>query len=157
MPMEYGFLLAGVVLLAIELVIPGFGVFGIAGMICTTIGAFYVMGGGLPALVILLGIYLALALIVAFLCLYLPKESKYNPFVLWTRQHNSEGYTGGEDLSSLLGKQGKALTTLRPAGTITLAGRRLDVSSLGDYIEKNTPVTIVKVEGSKIFVEKTEE
>lgn len=157
MPMEYSLLLAGVVLLAIELVVPGFGVFGIAGMACTTIGAFFVMGGGLPAMLILLGIYLVLALAIAFLCLYLPKESRYNPFVLWTRQQNSAGYTGGEDLSSLLGKQGKALTTLRPAGTIVLDGKRLDVSSLGDYIEKDTLVTIVKVEGSKIFVEKTED
>lgn len=157
MPMEYSLLLAGVVLLAIELVVPGFGVFGIAGMACTTIGAFFVMGGGLPAMLILLGIYLVLALAIAFLCFYLPKESKYNPFVLWTRQQNSAGYTGGEDLSPLLGKQGKALTTLRPAGTIVLDGKRLDVSSLGDYIEKGTPVTIVKVEGSKIFVEKTED
>lgn len=157
MPMEYSFLLAGVVLLAIELVIPGFGVFGIAGMACTTIGAFYIMGGGLPAIVILLAIYLALALGVAFLCVYLPKESKYNPFVLWTRQQNSAGYTGGDDLSQLLGKHGLALTTLRPAGTISVEGKRLDVSSLGDFIAKDTPVKIVKVEGSKIFVEKTEE
>lgn len=156
MPMEYALLLAGLLLLAIELVVPGFGVFGIAGMACTTMGVFFIMGGGLPALVILLGIYLVLALGVAFLCVYLPKESKYNPFVLWTRQQNSEGYTGGEDLSQLVGRQGKALTTLRPAGTISVEGRRLDVSSLGDYIEKDTPVTIVRVEGSKIFVEKTE-
>ncbi len=156
MPMEYSFLLAGVVLLAIELVIPGFGVFGVAGMICTTIGAFYIMGGGLPAIVILLAIYLALALGVVVLCVYLPKESKYNPFVLWTRQQNSAGYTGGDDLSQLLGKHGRALTTLRPAGTISVDGKRLDVSSLGDFIAKDTPVKIVKVEGSKIFVEKTE-
>lgn len=157
MPMEYSFLLAGVVLLAIELVIPGFGAFGVAGMICTTIGAFYIMGGGLPAIVILLAIYLVLALGVAFLCVYLPKESKYNSFVLWTRQQNSAGYTGGDDLSQLLGKRGQALTTLRPAGTISVEGKRLDVSSLGDFIAKDTPVKIVKVEGSKIFVEKTEE
>lgn len=156
MPMEYALLFAGLLLLAIELVVPGFGVFGIAGMVCTTMGAFFIMGGGLPALVILLGIYLIFALGVAFLCLYLPKESKYNPFVLWTRQQNSDGYTGGDDKSQLAGKRGRALTTLRPAGTISVDGKRLDVSSLGDYIEKDTPVTIVKVEGSKIFVEKTE-
>lgn len=157
MPMEYTFLLAGVVLLAIELVIPGFGIFGMAGMACMTIGAFFVLGGGLTALVILLGIYLLFGLVIAFLCLYLPKESKYNTFVLWTQQKNSEGYTGGRDLTALLGQKGRALTTLRPAGTILADGKRLDVSSLGDYVEKGTSVTIVKVEGSKIFVEKTEE
>lgn len=98
MPMEYTFLLAGVLLLAIELVIPGFGIFGMAGMACMTIGAFFVLGGGMTALVILLGIYLLLGLCIAFLCLYLPKESKYNPFVLWMQQKNSEGYTGSRDV-----------------------------------------------------------
>ena len=157
MPMEYTFLLAGVVLLAIELVIPGCGIFGMAGMACMTIGAFFVMGGGLPALVILLGIYLLFGLVIAFLCLYLPKESKYNSFVLWTQQKNSEGYTGGKNWSMLVGKRGTALTTLRPAGTILVDGKRLDVSSQGDYIEKSAPVIIVRVEGSKIFVEQTKE
>ena len=88
---------------------------------------------------------------------YLPKESKYNPFVLWTRQKNSEGYTGGKNWSMLVGKRGTALTTLRPAGTILVDGKRLDVSSQGDYIEKSAPVIIVRVEGSKIFVEQTKE
>ena len=89
--------------------------------------------------------------------MYLPRESKYNPFVLWTRQKNSEGYTGGKNWSMLVGKRGIALTTLRPAGTILVDGKRLDVSSQGDYIEKSAPVIIVRVEGSKIFVEQTKE
>ena len=77
--------------------------------------------------------------------------------MLWTRQKNSEGYTGGNDWSMLVGKRGRALTTLRPAGTILVEGKRLDVSSQGDYIEKSAPVIIVRVEGSKIFVEQTKE
>lgn len=157
MPMEYYLLLGGVALLIGEAAVPGFGLLGIGGMICVTVGGFFVMGGGMPALLVLLGIYLLLALFIGFCCFYLPKESKWNPFVLWDKQRNSAGYTGGQDLSPLLGRQGITLTTLRPAGTVSMDGQRLDVSSLGEYIEKNVPVTIVKVEGSKIFVEKTKE
>ena len=144
MPLEYYFMLAGLVLLLIEFVVPGFGVFGVSGMVCLTVGGFYVLGGNAWAALVLL-------------CVYLPKESKYNPFVLWTRQKNSEGYTGGKNWSMLVGKRGTALTTLRPAGTILVDGKRLDVSSQGDYIEKSAPVIIVRVEGSKIFVEQTKE
>lgn len=157
MPMEYYFLLAGVLLLVIELAIPGFGLFGISGLVCLTVGSFFVLGGGAPAIMVLLAVYLLVGLVIAFLCVYLPKESKYNPFVLWTRQKNSEGYTGGNDLSTLLGRRGTALTTLRPAGTVVVDGKRLDVSSLGDYIPKDTVVVITRVEGSKIFVEKAKE
>ena len=157
MPMEYYFLLAGVLLLVIELAIPGFGLFGISGLVCLTVGSFFVLGGGAPAIMVLLAVYLLVGLVIAFLCVYLPKESKYNPFVLWTRQQNSEGYTGGNDLSTLWGRRGTALTTLRPAGTVVVDGKRLDVSSLGDYIPKDTVVVITRVEGSKIFVEKAKE
>ena len=144
MPLEYYFMLAGLVLLLIEFVVPGFGIFGVSGMVCLTVGGFYVLGGNAWAALVLL-------------CVYLPKESKYNPFVLWTRQKNSEGYTGGKNWSMLVGKRGTALTTLRPAGTILVDGKRLDVSSQGDYIEKSATVIIVRVEGSKIFVEQTKE
>lgn len=157
MPMEYYLLVGGVVLLLAELAVPGFGLLGIGGMVCVTVGGFFVMGGGMPALLVLLAIYLLLALVIGFCCFYLPKESKWNPFVLWDRQRNSAGYTGGQDLSALLGRQGVTLTPLRPAGTMELEGRRVDVCSLGDYILKDVPVTIIKVEGSKIFVEKTKE
>ena len=103
---------------------------------------------------VLVTFYVVLAAIIAFLGLYLPRESKWNPFVLWDKQRNADGYTGGQDYAELLGQEGVAITTLRPAGTITLAGKRMDVSSTGDFLDKGTKVRIVKVEGSKIFVEK---
>lgn len=157
MPMEYYLLIGGVVLLVAEMAVPGFGILGIGGLVCLTAGGFFVLGGGYTAIAVLAGIYLLLALVIALCCFYLPRESKWNPFVLWDKQRNSAGYIGGRDLSALLGKKGHTLTTLRPAGTVEVDGKRLDVSSLGDYIPKDVSVTIIKVEGSKIFVEKTRE
>lgn len=153
MPLAYYLLIAGVALLCAELAVPGFGIFGIASLFCFSGGAYFILGGGTPALMLLGGFYLLAALVVAFLCVYLPRESKWNPFVLWTKQKNSEGYTGGENLSALLGKSGTTLTTLRPAGTVLVEGRRYDACSLGDYVPKEERISIVKVEGSKIFVD----
>lgn len=153
MPIEYYLLIVGIILMAIELAVPGFGIFGILGMIFLTGGGYYLMGGGMPALLTILGFYLLVALILAILFLYLPRESKWNPFVLWDKQRNSDGYTGGQNLTALLGRKGEALTVLRPAGTVLVDGQRLDVISLGEYIPKGAYVRIVKVEGSKIFVD----
>ena len=114
MPIEYYLLIAGVILMSVELAVPGFGIFGIGGLICLSCGCYFLLGGGFPALTVLLGFYLVAALVLAFLCLYLLKESKWNPFVLWDKQQNSAGYTGGSDYSSLLGKQGLDMNTLRP-------------------------------------------
>ena len=79
MPLEYYFMLAALVLLLIEFVVPGFGVFGVSGMVCLTVGGFYVLGGNAWAALVLLAVYLFLVLVITLLCVYLPKESKYNP------------------------------------------------------------------------------
>ena len=153
MPIELYLLAAGIILMAMELAAPGIGVFGVAGLACLMTSGYYFVGGGMPALLMLAGLFVLLLVALVVLLVYLPCESKWNPFVLWDMQRNSDGYTGGQNLAELLGKRGTALTVLRPAGTVLVEGRRLDVISLGDYVEKGSAVQIVKVEGSKIFVD----
>jgi membrane-bound serine protease (ClpP class) len=55
-------------------------------------------------------------------------------------------------LQVLVGKTGKALTTLRPAGKALIDGMRLDVVSTGDYIEKNSEIVVSDVSGNRIVV-----
>lgn len=152
MPMEYNLLLIGLALIVIEIIVPGFGLFGIAGLGALTVGSFFVMGGGFEAFLVLLAIYAVIIAVVLLVCFYFPSESKWNPFVLWDKQKNNEGYTGSGDFSYLLHKTAVTLTPLRPAGTVSVDGERIDVSSFGDYIDKGVTVKIVKIEGSKIFV-----
>lgn len=100
MPIEYILLGVGIVLLGIEAVVPGFGFFGVTGLISLLAGSYYLLGGGAEAAYILLGVVLALGAVVALLFVYLPAESKWNPFVLWEKQENRHGYTGAEDRST---------------------------------------------------------
>lgn len=157
MPLEAWLLLSGIILLIIEVIIPGFGIFGISGLFGLTVGLYCLMGGGVVSMLAVAGMYIILALGVLFLWLYLPRESKWNPFVLWEKQSNSTGYTGSDDLTALCGQCGTVLTPLRPAGTVQIGRKRFDVSSLGEYIDKGTAVQVIKVEGSKIFVEEVKE
>lgn len=152
--MEYNLLLAGFVLLAVELIVPGFGVFGILGLASLTLGSFFVLGGGMEAFLILLAIYAVIVAVILLCCFYFPSKSRWNPFVLWDEQKNAAGYTGSSDLSALLHKRGTALTPLRPAGTVEIDGERMDVSSLGDYIDKGESIEVIRVEGSKLLVKK---
>ena len=155
MPKEYYFLLGGTVLLAIELALPGFGVCGVAGLLALTLGAFYLLGGGLQALAAVSAVYLLLALAIAFCCLYLPRESRWNPFVLWEKQRADEPASqGGRDMAAFAGRTGVALTPLRPAGTIMLDGERFDAASLGDYIAAGEAVQVAKVESGRLLVKK---
>lgn len=148
MPMEYYVLTVGIILLLIELLIPGFGIFGIAGTLCLSWSGYYLLGGGVTAILAIIGFYVLLAVGIAFL--------SRNTFAFWDKNNNGQSY-GGSDLSALVGQEGVTLTTLRPAGTVLVKDKRLDVSSLGDYIPKDVAVRIVKTEGSKIFVDMVRE
>lgn len=156
MPIEYILLGVGICLLGIEVLVPGFGVFGITGLMSLLAGSYYMLGGGAEAVYILIGAILALSAIGAVLFIYLPVESKWNPFVLWDKQENHHGYTGADDHSKYLGKEGAVVAALRPAGTALIDGNRVDVVSFGDYIVPGETVRIVKVEGSKLFVQRVE-
>ncbi len=59
-----------------------------------------------------------------------------------------------EELAALLSREGVLLTDLRPAGTALLDGRRIDVTSRGEFVEKDSRVVVCKVTANKVFVKK---
>ena len=116
MPLEYYFMLAGLVLLLIEFVVPGFGVFGVSGMVCLTVGGFYVWAA-MPGRRWCCWQCICLVLVLRCCACIFPRKASII-LCCGHAQKNSEGYTGGKNWSMLVGKRGTALTTLRPAGTI---------------------------------------
>ena len=52
----------------------------------------------------------------------------------------------------LIGKEGVSLTILRPAGMVRVDGRKYSAVTGGEFIEKDIPVKVVKVEGSRVVV-----
>jgi len=53
----------------------------------------------------------------------------------------------------LMGRSGMAVSFLRPAGHALIDGERIDVLTEGEFIAAGTPIRVVRVEGSRIFVE----
>ncbi len=56
--------------------------------------------------------------------------------------------------SELMGAQGVSLTPLRPAGTASIGGRRVDVVAESDFIGRDEPIVVVREEGLRIVVRK---
>lgn len=56
-------------------------------------------------------------------------------------------------LAHLAGQQGHALTPLRPAGAAMIGDARVDVVAQGRFIEANTPIKVILVEGNRVVVE----
>lgn len=57
-----------------------------------------------------------------------------------------------EELAALLSCEGVLLTDLRPAGAALLDGKRIDVTSRGEFLEKDSRIVVCKVTANKVFV-----
>jgi membrane-bound serine protease (ClpP class) len=62
-----------------------------------------------------------------------------------------------QERQRLLGREGAALTDLRPAGKGQIDGKRWDVVTDGGYIVEGESFRVVRVEGSRIVVTQTAE
>jgi len=150
----------GLILLEV-FVIPGFGVAGISGIILVIVSLFLSMVGEDPFLdmhavsmaIIQLSVALLLSLVLIFLLAkYLPKSNIFKRFILSEEERSVAGYTSRKDAKDLLGAKGIALTTLRPAGTAEINGKRVDVVTDSEYIEHGRQIEVVEVDGMRIVV-----
>lgn len=57
-----------------------------------------------------------------------------------------------EDYSVLVGRSGAALTDLRPAGLVEIDGRKFDVVTAGEGVDRGAPVRVTEVAGNRIVV-----
>jgi membrane-bound serine protease (ClpP class) len=55
-------------------------------------------------------------------------------------------------LEALVGKEGVAVTPLRPSGTATIEGERINVVTEGGFVERNSKIVVVEVEGNRVVV-----
>jgi len=148
--------LVGLSLLLAEIfIIPGFGLAGIGGIIAILSSIFLTFGNVIRAtysILIALGISIVGVLL---LIRYIPSTRTWRKFILFTQQEKELGYTmETKELKRLIDKKGIAITPLRPAGIAEVNGKKLNVITGGEYIESDTRIKIINVEGNKIVVEK---
>lgn len=62
------------------------------------------------------------------------------------------GGSFAQDYSAYAGKEGETSTELRPAGIVTIEGKKVDVVTAGEPVERGRRVRVVKVEGNRIVV-----
>jgi membrane-bound ClpP family serine protease len=76
-----------------------------------------------------------------------------SPVTLKTALSRDAGYTSqSESLAGWLDKTGEAITDLRPAGTAKIEGKRVDVVSRGEYINKGSLIRVTAVDGNRVVV-----
>lgn len=153
----------GLILLVIEIfVTPGFGLLGSGGIILMIAGLFLGLISDFPVIswvdisnaIIQLAItFISTGVLISILLKFLPKTEMFSNLVLSKNIESTSGYISNEpDLLNLVGKEGSAVTDLRPSGTIIIDEKKIDAVSESEFIKRNTKVKIIKIEGSKVIV-----
>lgn len=146
-------LAAGVILIICEMLIPGIGVAGVLGVIATVAGL--VIGSATFAQAAFSFAIVAVILLIAAIIIFkfiFGKRKKASRLILSEEISPSEAESG--ERAALIGREGVALTALRPSGTIELDGKKLDVVADGEFIVKGEKIVISAVEGIRILVKK---
>lgn len=137
----------GILLLIAEIFIPSFGITGIVG-IAAIIGGVVLTSDTIMGGILLFSVILVISIVLMVLS-YKIFASKRSPLIL---NASVKDDTSDDQKKVFVGKNGVALTPLRPAGTADVEGVRLDVMTQGEYIEKGNNIKVVSVKGKKIFV-----
>lgn len=160
--MEMLFLLGGIVLLGVEaFIIPGFGVVGILGIILMIYAMFTMLLPSAPTpadinsalwglSIAIVGGLFGLGLMIKRML----RSKAWQKISLKESEQSTKGYSGSIGLEHLVGKHGLALTSLRPSGTALIDEQRIDVVTPGDFIEKDTEITIIRIDGNRVVVNK---
>jgi len=161
--------ISGIILLALEiLVIPGFGVTGILGII-------FIFSGLVLSLlnnnwfdfreVDSSKIYVSIgtvfiSIILSFTLslwgsakIFGSRKGIFKNMALTTVESTKEGYVGVQlNPVSLIGKTGIAETVLRPSGRVSIEGKDYDALTEGAFINRGEKVRVTRVETGQVYV-----
>lgn len=148
----------GLLFLIVEVFIPGFGFFGVTGILLLIAGIIVRIVDGLNIVQSLTLILLVLGvLIIAFL------------LMVNSARHGLLGRTGlfetkssirqdydkvDKNLSKLVGQSGKAVGVLNLGGKAKIKGKIYDVVSVNSYIEDGAHIKVVEIRDNTIMVRK---
>ncbi len=158
----------GILLLAAEIfVIPGFGVAGVLGLICTLGALVLVMLNNDFfdfSLVNTDKIFIAIAttlagllgsIIVMFLGgVRLANSRVFSRIALQETQDKQKGYTSRFIKTTMKGKTGTAFTILRPSGKVMIDETVYDAYTRGEYVAQGEDIEVLSDEGTSLKVKK---
>lgn len=162
--------IVGLILITVEIfAIPGFGIAGIGGIILMITGLTLSMvdnivfqldlGLAIEATIKALFIVIVSIFLSISISLILTKQvfgSKRLKFALHSTQETELGFVGVDAAKQKksIGKTGKAITILRPAGKVEIDGEVYDAVSEVGYINMGEEIKVIRDEAGQIYVTK---
>lgn len=161
----------GISCLALEVfVIPGFGVFGVTGILSMLVSLVMALqtfgnfepGADLDSLLksigTVLGAFLGVGILGVALARVLPHTPLYDQMTLGppgvddTTPRLRRENDPSELAAGLVGRRGRSLTMLRPSGKAEIGGQVYDVQSDGQFIAAEATIEVVSAQGVRVIV-----
>jgi membrane-bound serine protease (ClpP class) len=165
--------LLGVGCIAVELfLLPGTVVPGLLGsvlvlvsimMLCQgflipeTEADLHVLAGTMAMMLLSGGVFLGAAIVITRRMDTLPLLNRLMLVPPDAEPAGAPGSAAGGEGALAVGDQGVAHTPLRPGGKGRFGERTIDVMATGDFLDRGTPIRVVRVSGNQVFVEMIEE
>jgi len=142
----------GYLLLLIEVFVPG-GVLGVLGVLSVAYGCVLAFDLGTAWGLTAVGVSVVLtALSVRFFV----RSRMAKKLLVLDVPAVKDWKAVADDLAELIGRSGRALTSLRPAGMAEFGDRRVDVVADSEFLDAGTAVRVCEVEGNRVVVEACE-
>ena len=146
----------GLILLAIEMFVPGFGVFGIAGIVFSAFSFIYmlIVDGSWQKFLYMIGIA---TIILTIVILVAVRSARFglisrSPLIQKGTALPEDYGDNDKNYSYLVGKTGKLHTSCKPTGKAEIDGQLYTVITNGDFIERSTEIYVSNVDGNSIIV-----
>ena len=148
--------LVGVVVIIAEIILPSGGILSIAALGVFGYSLFIVFNE--ISMTIGFSFVAADLILIPVLVIVGLKLLARSPVTLRKTLSRKEGVSSqSSELESYIGTQGNAVTDLRPAGIAVINGKRVDVVTRGEYLEKDSAIVVAAVTGNQIIVRKKDE
>ena len=145
--------LVGVVVIIAEIILPSGGILSIVALGVFGYSLFMVFND--ISKTIGFAFVVADLVIIPVLVIVGLKLMAKSPVTLRKMLSRKEGVSSqSPELDSYIDMPGTAVTDLRPAGIAVINGKRVDVVTRGEYVQKDSAIIVIEVTGNQIIVRK---
>ncbi|HEX4588954.1 MAG TPA: NfeD family protein [Gemmataceae bacterium] len=155
----YLLIVLGLALLVAELFIPTSGILFLVSSLCILGGVAltFVYGDTAVGMVTLLSVFVVVPAVATLMLYIWPRTPMGKRLILRDRDEATARLPVNLELEALRGRYGRALSDLRPAGTVDFDGRRVDTISEGLMVPAGSWVRCIDVRAGTVVVRQVDE
>ncbi|MFC4388515.1 NfeD family protein [Gracilibacillus marinus] len=143
----------GILLIVIDGKVVNDGTLAVIGTVLMIISVGFATSNWVTGLYAVLGVFIGGFSSLLFLKVF-KKRKMWTKITLFDQLTNEAGYSSmNKKYESLIGKDGFAITDMRPIGNVKIDGAEYSAITQGKWVKKDTPIVVLQVDGTRILVQ----